>query len=234
MHPVLIICPTSVVANWLSELAKFASELDVMDYTGPSRQKYAKLFKKVDVVLTTYGTLLQTNDRKILTDFKWRGVFLDEAHRIKNAKAGTTLIVKSLKRNYQICITGTPIENNLTELWSLFDFLVPDMLGERSEFDKYTQVPAESGNAEVGAALRKQVAPYILRRLKADVRSDLPPKIESFIYVQLQGKQAVLYETLRLLALERFREEVDRSGFPMAKNKLLTIFHAQLNEVRSR
>lgn len=222
--PVLIVCPTSMLHNWASEFEKFAPHLMVFQYAGGARHKHKSFFRVSDVVLTTYGTLLQ--DRLLLTNqMLWHGVYLDEAQRIKNPGTEISKVVKELIANHRFCVTGTPIENNLGELWSHFDFVMPGFLNEKPAYDKYIRTPAESGNEAVSSVLRNMTRPFILRRLKSEVRQDLPEKIETTICVQLTGKQALLYESHRLLCQKDFRKEVERKGFPAAKNLLLTIFH---------
>lgn len=223
-HPVLIVCTKSMLSNWTAEFRKFAPEVKVFQYTGAIRHQHKEFAKDADVVLTSYGLLLQ--DTSFLTrDMVWHGVYLDEAQRIKNSESEIARAVKELISNYRVCVTGTPIENNYGELWSHFNFLMPGFLNERSIFNKSVRFPAESGDKVVIAALRAMTRPYILRRLKSEVRKDLPEKIEMTFGVELTGAQADLYEALRLLGLEEFRTAVAKKGFPAARNQLLTIFH---------
>lgn len=209
--PVLIVCPASLVGNWTNEILKFAPDLQVMQYVGSGRQKLQAYFKFTDVVLTTYQIMLR--DQAILTDEWWHGVFLDEAQSIKNSAAAITAAAKELVADYKICLTGTPIENHLGELWSLFDFLMPGLLGSRARFTKFIQRPAEAGDKMAATMLRQTVEPFVLRRVKEDVLKELPEKIESIVRVELTAKQADLYETARLLANEELRQEIVSRNF---------------------
>lgn len=221
INPVLVVCPASLIGNWINEIANFAPELRVMQYTGAGRAKLQDFFKFSDVVLTTYQLLLR--DQSALTGLWWHGVFLDEAHTIKNSAAAITTAAKELVADYRICLTGTPIENHLGELWSLFDFLMPNMLGSRERFRKFIQKPAEDGDSMAPVMLRKLVSPFVLRRLKEDVLNDLPAKIESIIRVQLTERQLDLYEAIRLLAAEEIKAEIANKSFSPRSPKTVEI-----------
>lgn len=203
--PSLIVAPTSVVFNWRNELARFAPDLNVVNLTGADRFEHYKKIKKADVVLTSYAILRR--DIKALKKYPFRAVILDEAQNIKNAESQTALAAKELHAGHRLALSGTPIENHLAELWSIFDFLMPSFLYDRLAFrQKYVVPIEEKGNRDAERRLRKQVAPFLLRRLKQDVLDELPPKIESIIPCEMDDDQYDLY----MRVLEEARSELLR------------------------
>ena len=194
----LIVVPASLVDNWRLEIERFAPELNVL-IAHPSHLSSAKL-KKIsrqqveahDVVITTYGTVMRT---KWMMSHVWQSVILDEAQAIKNAAAKQTRAVKMLDSKWRLALTGTPVENSLGDLWSIFDFLNPGLLGSAKAFNRLCKSMA-SGQQGGYAPLRKLMRPYILRRLKSDksIISDLPDKTEVNAYCSLSKQQAALYE----------------------------------------
>jgi len=205
--PALIVTPTSLVDNWASEVQKFSPGLVVMTYRGaPARRdKLREQIGEHDLVLCTYATA--RNDASLLRQIPWRYVILDEAHFIKNSAAATTKAIKTIPARHRLALTGTPIQNRLTELWSLFDFLMPEFLGRQMRFRETYEEPIatmQSGRAETeeqfqnGEAalerLRERIRPFVLRRLKTDVARDLPPKIENDIFCHLGPEQIALYK----------------------------------------
>ena len=203
VKPSLLVLPASLVANWKSEMERFAPTLRAK-FLHPSemaKDELAELaetpdqaFENTDVVLTTYGMLLR---QKWLLDVPWRHVVLDEAQAIKNPAARQTKAVKRLKADNRITLTGTPVENRLSDLWSLFDFLCPGLLGSQSKFKEFVK-RLESREQDRYAPLRRLVQPYILRRMKTDKRiiADLPDKTEVRAFCGLSKKQAALYAKL--------------------------------------
>ncbi len=201
--PSLLVLPASLLANWKSEIERFApslrakfahlSEIGKAEMTEMAASPEAAL-ADTDVVLTTYGMLLR---QKWLLDFEWQTVVLDEAQAIKNPAARQTKTVKRIKAATRIALTGTPVENRLSDLWSLFDFLCPGLLGSQSKFKQFVKV-LDSREENRYAPLRRLVQPYILRRLKTDKRiiSDLPDKTEVRAFCGLSKKQAALYTKL--------------------------------------
>jgi hypothetical protein len=201
--PTLIVCPTSVVFNWLSEIRRFTPDLKTMDLTGPNRYSLYKQIKDVDVVITSYAILRR--DINALKEYSFRHVILDESQNIKNHESQTAQASKNIKANHRLALSGTPIENRLSELWSVFDFLMPGFLYDLDEFrTKYIVPIEERGHPDSERRLRKQVFPFILRRLKRDVAQDLPPKVENIHYCKLSEKQQELYLDL----LEKTRDQV--------------------------
>jgi hypothetical protein len=201
--PSLIVAPTSVVFNWVNELTRFAPELQVLNLTGSTRFDEYTHIKQADVVVTSYT--IMRRDIKALKKYPFRCVILDEAQNIKNPESQTALAAKELNANHRLALSGTPIENSLLELWSLFDFLMPGFLYEKPLFrQKYVLPIEEKGNRDAERRLRKQVSPFMLRRLKQDVLSELPPKIESIHHCEMTDEQYDLY----LRVLEETRREI--------------------------
>ncbi len=194
----LLIVPASLVDNWYQEIARFAPELKVLiAHTSriPSAELKALSKKRVgahNAVITTYGTAMRT---EWMMEYAWRNVILDEAQAIKNPGAKQTLAVKAMKSTWRLALTGTPVENRLGDLWSIFDFLNPGLLGPAKAFTRLCKSMA-SGKQASYAPLRRLVQPYILRRLKTDrgVIDDLPDKIEVNAHCLLSKRQAALYE----------------------------------------
>lgn len=215
--PSLVVCPTSVLGNWKREIAKFAPHLTVARYHGASRSSID--LTAHDVVLTTYGLLVR--DREILGEQVWDVIALDEAQAIKNPDAQRAKAAKSLKGRHRVALTGTPVENRLDELWSLFDFLVPGMLQPRGTFRRTVAVPIERfGDQEIAHRLKLGISPFLLRRLKTDptIIDDLPEKLETVDYCALKPEQARLYRQVVDEAMETISgsEKVARRGQVLA------------------
>ena len=221
----LLVLPASLLANWKAEMKRFAPTLTA-SFVHPSEtdktvlaamaSKPDKALAKTDVVLTTYGMLLR---QKWLLDMEWRLVILDEAQAIKNPSARQTRTVKQLKADARIALTGTPVENRLSDLWSLFDFLCPGLLGSVARFKKFVK-GLEARKHDRYAPLRNLVRPYVLRRLKTDksIIADLPDKTEMKAFCGLAKRQAAMYaksvEELAL-ALEGL-DGMERRGLVLA------------------
>lgn len=208
--PALLVCPTSVVGNWQREVARFAPGLKVLVHHGPQRLRGKKFVREAGachLVLTTYS--LAQRDERLLAEVEWDGVVLDEAQNIKNPAAKQTRSVKKLKAGYRFALTGTPVENRLSELWSIMDFLNPGFLGPAADFNRRFALPIERyGNQEKTRRLQQLVKPFILRRVKTDPRiiQDLPEKQESRVYCNLTREQATLYEAVVQEMMERIEE----------------------------
>ena len=189
--PVLVICPTTLMGNWMKELQMFAPSLDAVVYHGTER----KLEVNHDIILTTYA--IMRIDVEELKKHQWGMVIVDEAQNIKNPDTAQTLAIKTLKADTKVAMTGTPVENRLTELWSIFDFINQGYLGSLREFQKSYAIPIERFKENSRAAkLKMSISPFVLRRLKTDkhVISDLPEKMVLNEYCYLSKSQAVLYE----------------------------------------
>ncbi|NSW52658.1 MAG: DEAD/DEAH box helicase [Anaerolineae bacterium] len=228
--PVLLVCPTSVVTNWRHEVERFTPSLRAMVHQGPKRLKgktFQQVLANVDLVLTSYAVARQ--DIEMLRDVDWHSVVLDEAHNIKNPNAKQSRAVRTLKSNYRLALTGTPVENRLSELWSILHFLNPGYLYTREEFRKRFAMPIERfGDQEATERLRRLVSPFILRRLKTDpnVISDLPEKIEMKEYCTLNEEQAALYEA----TVQQTMQQVAESD-GMARRGLVLKLLMQLKQI---
>ena len=190
-EPVLVVCPTTLMGNWIKELQMFAPSLNVITYHGLDR----KLDTKKDVILTTYA--IMRIDVEEIKKYNWGMIVVDEAQNIKNPDTAQTVAIKALKSNIKIAMTGTPVENRLTELWSIFDFINKGYLGSLKDFQKSYAIPIERFKENSRATkLKLSVSPFVLRRLKTDktVISDLPDKVVLNDYCYLEKAQAVLYE----------------------------------------
>ena len=210
--PSLVVCPTSLVYNWQRELARFAPQLRVRVYHGKARKDEREHLDGADVVVTSYPILLR--DAEVLEPLRYHVLVLDEAQAIKNSDSSAHRAVKALTAAQRLCLTGTPIENRLTELWSLFDFLSPGLLGSESQFR--ARFPSQISGSLVDqvrlSALSERVSPHILRRMKDSVAKDLPPKIISLVPVELSGKQRELYESIRAAAHRDVRQAIRHKG----------------------
>jgi superfamily II DNA or RNA helicase len=212
-EPALILMPTSLIGNWQRELKKFAPHLKVLVLHGPKREARRSELAGADVVLTTYPLLLR--DLEHFRDRDFHLLILDEAQAIKNPRSQINKAVGALSARHRLCLSGTPVENNLEELWSLFDFLMPGFLGDADRFRTAFRTPIErDGNAQKLEALRAAVAPFILRRMKEHVARDLPPKTELVRPVELAGDQRELYESIRAAAHSEVRTAIRKKGIP--------------------
>jgi non-specific serine/threonine protein kinase len=210
-RPAMIITPTSLVGNWQSELAKFAPDLSVLALHGASRHARFAEIASHDVVITTYPLIVRDIDELLATELHL--LVLDEAQTIKNHHAKAADAVRRLPARHRLCLSGTPIENHLGELWSLFDFLMPGMLGSAEEFKLKFRQPIEAlGDATRLAALRDHVRPFVLRRTKDAVAKELPPKTELVRTVALGAAQRELYESIRLAAHADVRTQIRARG----------------------
>ena len=209
--PSLIVAPTSLVGNWKRELRRFAPHLSVVVLHGPRRHTEWAYVRHADVVITTYPLVVRDADR--YRDLAFYYVILDEAQTIKNARSQAHRAVCGLSSQYRACLSGTPVENDLGELWSLFEFVMPGMLGSAQQFHRRYRVPIERlGVEDRLERLRDRVAPFVLRRTKDEVARELPPKTEIVRAVDLTGRQRDLYESIRMSAHERVRHAIANNG----------------------
>jgi hypothetical protein len=209
--PTLVIAPTSVVPNWRAEARKFAPDLRVLVLNGPERKKYFRSIPHADLVLTSFA-LLQRDVEK-LRGFSYHLFVLDEAQNIRNPRSKVAKAACEIDARHRLCLSGTPIENHLGELWSLMRFLVPGFLGTEDAFNTMFRKPIEKdGDADRNAALKQRVAPLILRRTKDQVAKELPPKTELVHLVELHTAQKDLYETIRATMDKRVREAIAARG----------------------
>lgn len=210
-HPVLIVSPTSVSPNWRAEIARFVPHLRVLALTGADRaERFDQIFGS-DVVLTTYALLQR--DVEVLAPREWQMAVLDEAQAIKNARSKGAQAAGRLRAAQRIALTGTPMENHLDELWSVFAFAVPGLLGERAAFGRAFRTPIEKrGDNERRRVLATRLRPFMLRRTKESVALDLPEKSEIVTPIELDGAQRDLYETIRIAMHERVRTALRQRG----------------------
>jgi superfamily II DNA or RNA helicase len=209
--PALVVAPTSVVPNWLAEAKKFTPGLRVLVLNGPERRKYHRSIPHADLVLTSYALLHRDIDK--LAAHPFHLVVLDEAQNIKNPHAKVAQAACKLDARHRLCLSGTPVENHLGELWSLMKFLVPGFLGSEESFANNYRKPIENhGDVERNEALKQRLAPLMLRRTKAQVAKELPPKTELIHLIELHTAQKDLYETVRATMNKRVRDAIASRG----------------------
>ena len=204
-QPSLIICPASLIYNWEHECRKFAPGLLACPVAGTAEERREKLKIPADIYITSYDLLRR--DMEQYQQIVWRFVILDEAQFIKNARTQNARCVKRLTARTRFALTGTPIENRLSELWSIFDFLMPGFLYSGRKFREHLELPILKGNQEVSGRLNRMVRPFILRRLKTQVLKDLPEKLENTVYTKLSGEQKKLYQGAALKLLETLKNQ---------------------------
>ncbi len=220
-QPSLVVAPTSVLPNWEREIEKFAPELKFITWHGADRRENLEQLKHTDLVLTSYALI-----RRDLTELQkvdFRSVILDEAQNIKNADSATAQACKSMKADHKIALTGTPLENRLTELWSLFDFLMPGFLGNAEAFhDRYEHPITVQGDTGTRDRLKKRIHPFILRRLKTEVAKDLPPKTEVITWVDMDSGQQALYREVLEESKRKVYDTIDKVGFNKSRISILS------------
>jgi superfamily II DNA or RNA helicase len=211
VQPAMIVTLTSLVGNWLREIERFAPTLRPVVYHGPDRAAKRPILASHDIIITTYP--IASRDREQLSAIPLHLLVLDEAHAIKNDGAQIAEAVRKLDSHHRVCLSGTPIENHLGELWSLFDFLMPGLLGSRDDFNTSYREPIEMrGDKARVESLRECVRPYILRRTKRAVAPELPPKTQLVRAVAMTGIQRELYESIRVAAHADVRREIKSRG----------------------
>ena len=230
--PILLICPTSVVTNWDQERGRFAPEITALIHQGSDRHQGAAFqatAREADMVLTSYA--LARRDSDALQQVDWFGVVLDEAQNIKNPNTKQARVIRSLPAGFRLALTGTPVENRLSELWSIIHFLNPGFLGGQKKFRQDFAIPIEKhGDDEAARRLRALTRPFILRRVKTDpgVIQDLPDKQEMKVYCHLSEEQATLYEAVVRDALEAIDEQ---EGDGIVRKGLVLSMLMQLKQV---
>ncbi len=215
--PSLAVVPRSLVFNWKDEAAKFTPKLRVLDYTGPERTAARDRFGEFDLILTTYGTLRR--DVAELADVPFDYAILDESQAIKNTASQNAKACRLLRAEHRLAMTGTPIENHLGELWSLFEFLNPGLLGRSSAFRTLAKRAGEEADAR--AVLAKAVAPFLLRRTKAQVLSELPEKTEQTVHCELSGRERKRYDRLRDFYRAGLTQRIEEEGLERSKIHVL-------------
>jgi superfamily II DNA or RNA helicase len=209
--PALVIAPTSLMTNWMEEAARFAPSLKVLLLQGKERMELFDQIDGADIVLTTYALL--PRDEEKLREHQYHLVILDESHYIKNTRSKAAQTAGSLNARHRLCLSGTPLENHLGELWSQFHFLLPGLLGDEKTFNSQFRHPIERQDDPVRRTLlNRRIKPFLLRRTKDHVAKELPEKTEMIRRIELSGPQRDLYETVRLAMDKKVREEIDRKG----------------------
>jgi superfamily II DNA or RNA helicase/uncharacterized Zn finger protein len=216
----LLIAPTSLVYNWANEAEKFAPNLSLLVLHGAERKQKFDDIQSADLVITTYPLVLR--DKTILCQEEFYYLILDEAHTIKNAQAKSTQIILQLKAEHRLCLTGTPMENHLGELWSLFHFVLPGLLGNNKQFKALFRTPIEKhGDTLRYAQLLKRINPFLLRRRKDEVVKELPQKTEIIRHIELEGAQRDLYESVRLSMESQVRDAISQKG--LARSQIIIL-----------
>ncbi|MYM85182.1 helicase [Duganella sp. FT50W] len=218
--PALVVAPTSLMDNWQSEAARFTPGLRLLALTGANRaQRYADI-AQADVVLTSYALL--PRDEDVLRQQPFHLLILDESQYIKNHRAKAAQTAALLQARHRLCLTGTPLQNHLGELWAQFHFLMPGLLGDEKTFNAQFRKPIEKqGDGERNAFLVRRIKPFLLRRTKDSVAKELPPKTEMVRMVDLAGGQRDLYETVRLAMDKKVRDEIARKG--VARSQIIIL-----------
>jgi superfamily II DNA or RNA helicase len=219
-RPALVVMPTSLIPNWLDEAERFAPELRALALHGPSRKKAFEVMAGHDLLLTTYALLPRDLER--FKELPLHLLILDEAQYIKNPASKAAQAVRQLEARQRLCLTGTPLENHLGELWSLFHFLMPGWLGDSQHFLRNYRNPIEKhGDGTRLAHLNARIKPFLLRRSKEAVATELPAKSEITQWVELSDRQRDLYETVRLAMDSKVREEIGRKG--LARSQIVIL-----------
>lgn len=219
--PCLIVCPTSLVNNWESEARIFTPHFKTLVIAGAKRQQLFEQIDQVDIVITSYALLRR--DVGVYETRQFDVAVLDEAQHIKNRQSQNAQCAKSLKADYRLVLTGTPIENSLLDLWSIFDFLMPGYLGPASDFKERYQVPiSKMGDATAQNRLKQRVQPFILRRLKRDVAKELPAKMEQMMLCELSDEQKLVYQAILEQARRNVFEQSGKNGKDRRRMEVLT------------
>ncbi|WP_298444262.1 DEAD/DEAH box helicase [uncultured Ferrimonas sp.] len=215
--PSLVICPTSLVGNWRREAAKFTPDLNVLVIHGSRRAEDFSRIEQADLVITTYPLIHRDIDTMVLHDFSV--IVLDEAQSIKNPSAKATVAIKDLHAQQCIGLSGTPMENHLGELWSLYDFVLPGFLGSLAHFNRHYRKPIEQfADEDVQQWLLRKISPFMLRRIKDQVATELPPKTEIIKRVTMPAGQRTLYESVRVTMEAKVRKLIEQKG--LAKSRI--------------
>jgi superfamily II DNA or RNA helicase len=217
--PNLVVCPTSLVFNWASEAAKFTPNLRVLALHGPQRRSLFANIPSADIVITSYALLRR--DAEHYQPLEFDTVILDEAQHIKNRQTQNAQAVKAIRSRHRLVLTGTPLENSVLDLWSIFDFLMPGYLGAAADFRERYELPiAQNKDTAAQARLARRVRPFLLRRLKREVAPDLPARIEQTSFCELNDEQRGLYQQI----LEAGRNEILQAGAQsLAKSRMVVL-----------
>jgi superfamily II DNA or RNA helicase len=218
--PVLVVCPTSLVWNWAAEAAKFTPNLKVLPLHGPERHEQFAQIPQHDIVVTSYALIRRDAER--YAEFEFDMVVLDEAQHIKNRQTQNAQAVKALRAGHHLVLTGTPLENSVLDLWSIFDFLMPGYLGAAQDFRERYEIPiTQTRDTAVQARLARRLRPFILRRTKKEAAPDLPEKIEQVSYCELNEEQRALYQQLLDASRREITEAVGAEG--LARSRMIVL-----------
>lgn len=223
-HPSLVVCPASLILNWEMEFNKFAPNIKVLSIMGPleTREELISKINDYHVIITSYDYLKR--DIALYRDYAFMYHIIDEAQYIKNHLTQNARSVKRITSNLRFALTGTPIENNLAEIWSIFDFILPGFLHSYPKFNKDYELPiVRDKNEDKLNKLKRLVTPFILRRLKRDVLKELPPKTETVLYTKLDGEQKKLYLANLALIKKEITEKLNISGFNQNRMMILSM-----------
>ena len=210
--PALIVLPTTLIHNWREEAQRFAPSLKVLDLNGSQRKERFDQIASHDLILTTYPLLWR--DQAVFSAHEYHLLILDEAQYVKNANTKSAAAIRALQARHRLCLTGTPLENHLGELWSQFDFLLPGFLGSQKDFTKRWRTPIEKqGDTLRRQLLSKRMAPFMLRRRKDEVATELPPKTLIVRTVEIEGGQRDVYEAVRAAMQDKVRDAIASKGF---------------------
>ncbi|WOB06690.1 DEAD/DEAH box helicase [Piscinibacter gummiphilus] len=219
-RPSLVIVPTSLIGNWETEARRFTPQLKLVVLHGAQRARHFKEIAGAHLVVTSYP--LAMRDMATHGVQEWHYVMLDEAQRIKNSRSQAALSVKELNARHRLCLSGTPLENHLGELWSLIDFVCPGLLGSEAQFREHYRTPIERRQDTLRAQqLARRVKPFLLRRTKQQVARELPEKTETLLRVELTGTQRDLYETVRATMDSKLREVIAQQG--LARSQIMVL-----------
>jgi SNF2 family DNA or RNA helicase len=218
--PVLIVCPTSLVFNWVAETKKFTPELKVVALHGTGRHELFKEIGQSNLVITSYALIRRDAER--YRELEFDTLVLDEAQHIKNRQTQNALAVKAVRTGHRLVLTGTPMENSVLDLWSIFDFLMPGYLGQATDFrERYEQPITRNKDHAVQTRLSRRLRPFILRRLKTEVAKDLPAKLEHVAFCELTDEQAEVYQQVLAVSRKEVMAAVGAQG--LAKSQMIVL-----------
>jgi len=219
--PTLVVCPTSLVFNWVNEVTKFTPELRVLALHGADRHSLFDKITAADLVVTSYALIRRDAEKYRALEFDT--VVLDEAQHIKNRQTQNAQAVKAIRAQNRLVLTGTPLENSVLDLWSIFDFLMPGYLGSARDFRERYEIPiTREKSAEVQSRLARRLKPFLLRRLKRDVAKDLPEKLEQVSYCELTEDQNAVYQQILEATRREVGNAVDAQGLQKSRMIILT------------
>lgn len=220
-QPCLVVCPTSLVFNWVAEVNRFTPDMRVLALQGAEREALFERMAESDLVVTSYALIRRDADRYRQIEFDT--VILDEAQHIKNRQTQNAQVVKTIRSRHRLVLTGTPLENSVLDLWSIFDFLMPGYLGNHQDFKERYEVPlGRDGDTAAQARLARRIRPFLLRRLKREVAADLPEKIEQVAFCDLTEDQAGVYRQVLDATRREVQQAVGEQGLAKSRMVVLT------------